>query len=49
MIWTSFGIAFGALVGLLFGIYLELESYGLIIGAGIGLIIGFIFDKKKRA
>lgn len=44
----SYGLAFGALCGLLAGIYLDQMTWGIIIGAGVGLIIGLIFDKRKE-
>lgn len=44
----SYGLAFGALCGLLAGIYLDQMTWGIIIGASVGLIIGLIFNKRKE-
>lgn len=44
----SYGLAFGALCGLLAGIYLDQMTWGIIIGAGVGLIIGLIIDNRKE-
>lgn len=44
----GYGLSFGALCGLLAGIYLDQMTWGLIIGAGVGLIIGLIFDKRNE-
>ena len=44
----GYGMALGALLGFLIGIFLDQQTYGLIFGAGIGLIIGLIYDKKKE-
>lgn len=44
----GYGMAFGALLGLLIGIFLNQLTYGLIFGASIGFIIGVIYYKKKE-
>lgn len=44
----GYGLAMGALCGILVGIYLEQVTWGLVIGAAVGLAIGLIYDKKKE-
>ncbi len=42
------GLAIGAGIGLIVGMFLDQLVYGLLIGTAIGLIIGSILDARER-
>jgi uncharacterized membrane protein len=44
--YTSYGMIFGAGIGMIFGAAFGFVAYGLPIGVGVGLLLGKIMDNK---